>query len=61
MNIFVTHETQWFLRGFAQCAQFAENQKYYAKRNFLSKLSKIDILSKELKTEDLFNYYIKMI
>ena len=40
-------------------AQVAQNRKYYVKRNFISKLSKIDILSKELTTEDLFNYYIK--
>ena len=39
------HETQYVLRSFAQ---FAQNRKYYAKRNFLSKLTKIDILSKEL-------------
>ena len=32
----------------------AQNRKYYAKRNFLSKLSKIAILSKELTTKDLF-------
>ena len=29
-------------------AQFAQNRKYYAKRNFLSKLTKIEILSTEL-------------
>ena len=65
----------FFLRTFAQflrkkrnefCAalriffaQFAQNRKYNAKRNLLSKLSNIDILSKELTTEDLFNYYIQ--
>ena len=51
----------FFLRTFAQflrmkrkefCAiffaQFAQNRKYYAKRNFLSKLTKIKILSTEL-------------
>ena len=57
----------FFLRTFAHClrmkrnefcakafffAKFAQNRKYYTKRNFLSKLSKIVILSKELTTED---------
>ena len=28
-------------------AQFAQNRKYYANRNFLSKLSKIEILSRQ--------------
>ena len=35
-------------------AQFPQKRKYYAKRNFLTKLSKIDILSQELTTEDLW-------
>ena len=41
-----------FLRNFV--AQFAQNWKYYTKPYFLSKLSKIAILIKELTTEDLF-------
>ena len=43
-----------FARFCAICAK-----PYYAKRNFLRKLWKINILSKEITTEDLFNYYIQ--
>ena len=39
----VAHETKFSF------AQFAQNRKFYAKCNFLDKLSKIDILSLELK------------
>ena len=57
----------WNAMSFAQFAQkrffakFAQNRKYYTKRNFLSKLSKIVILSKELTTEDSTITYKKMI
>ena len=50
---------QFFLCKTDFFVQFAQNWKYYTKRNFLGKLSKINILSNELTTEDLFNYYIQ--
>jgi len=43
------HETQRIFARFALFfAQFAQNRKFYAKCNFLGKLSKIYILSLEL-------------
>ena len=54
--LFLRHETQvaqnrkYFLRKLRMKRNFsfAQNRKFYAKCNFLGKLSKIDILSLEL-------------
>ena len=58
----------FFLRTFAlflrmkqnfSFAQFAQNRKFYAKCNFLGKLSKIDILSLELNNWRFIQYIKK--
>ena len=42
-------------------AQFAQNRKFYAKCNFLGKLSKIDILSLELNNWRFIPYIKKIL
>ena len=61
-NIFCESCAIFFEQNHNFLAQFAQNRKFYAKCNFLGKLSKIDILSLELNnwrilTYEYDNYY----
>ena len=58
MRIFL-HETKIVLRNFF--AQFAQNRKFYAKCNFLGKLSKIYILSLKLNNWRFIQLYKKIL